>query len=66
MKLYRRSANPGCVCLGRAHPKIFILSRFAEVASIVFLAFLPEVKRYDIIIYKAIGRHVCLSIGKDM
>lgn len=35
LKLYRRSANPERVCLGRAHPKIFILSRFAEVTSIV-------------------------------
>lgn len=42
LKLYRRSANPVCVCLGRAHPKIFILSRFAEVTSIVCFQFTPD------------------------
>lgn len=63
LKLYRRSANPGCVCLGRAHPKIFILSRFAEVASIVCFHFYSGLRdRIDIrIIYMVfIGR--CLHV----
>lgn len=50
-----RPANPECVCLGRAHPKIFILSRFAEVTSIRLFPFLPcsEIGSILVIIYMA-------------